>query len=135
MCAGCPGLGCARLVPAHCFRQRWARQLSLAVPCRRDILFFAAAGNDGDSRLNHPASDEFVISVGAIDPEGASADFSNFNSKVELAAPGVAVVSTISRASATRDDSGPGVAITVSRLRLSCCRRYARRLAACARRH
>jgi thermitase len=57
----------------------------------------AAAGNEaGDGNyLEYPASYPGVISVGAVGPDLRRAVFSNFNSWVTLAAPGVDVFSTI----------------------------------------
>ncbi|MFT5434503.1 MAG: serine protease [Myxococcota bacterium] len=54
----------------------------------------AAAGNDGNTRKSYPASYSSVMSVAAIDENGVIADFSQQNSDVEIAAPGVAVLST-----------------------------------------
>ncbi|MBN2506568.1 MAG: S8 family serine peptidase [Verrucomicrobia bacterium] len=62
---------------------------------RGGALLVAAAGNAGTSALNYPASYPSVISVAAIDPSQAWATFSQYNSQVELAAPGVAVLSTV----------------------------------------
>ncbi|PKN91210.1 MAG: peptidase S8 [Chloroflexi bacterium HGW-Chloroflexi-6] len=59
------------------------------------ILSIAAAGNDGVSTLSYPASYDSVVSVAAIDANKVVADFSQFNSQVELAAPGVGVLSTV----------------------------------------
>lgn len=59
------------------------------------ILSIAAAGNDGTSANNYPASYSSVVSVAAIDENKVRADFSQYNSQVELAAPGVHVLSTI----------------------------------------
>jgi len=59
------------------------------------ILHVAAAGNDGNTRLSYPASYSSVISVAAIDSSLTVADFSQQNSAVELAAPGVSVLSTV----------------------------------------
>ncbi len=59
------------------------------------ILSIAAAGNEGTSALSYPASYSSVVSVAAIDENKLVADFSQFNSQVELAAPGVAVLSTV----------------------------------------
>lgn len=59
------------------------------------ILSIAAAGNDGNNRMSYPASYNSVISVAAVDSNKALADFSQYNSQVELAAPGVAVLSTV----------------------------------------
>lgn len=59
------------------------------------ILSIAAAGNEGTSALSYPASYDSVMSVAAIDANKVVADFSQFNSQVEIAAPGVAVLSTV----------------------------------------
>jgi thermitase len=57
-------------------------------------LIVAAAGNDGDSTLNYPAAYAEVVSVAATDNRDQRASFSNANSDVEIAAPGVNVLST-----------------------------------------
>jgi thermitase len=57
-------------------------------------VIVAAAGNDGDSTLNYPAAYAEVVSVAATDNRDARASFSNANSDVEIAAPGVDVLST-----------------------------------------
>lgn len=59
------------------------------------ILSIAAAGNDGTTALSYPASYDSVVSVAAIDSNKAWATFSQYNSQVELAAPGVGVLSTV----------------------------------------
>jgi thermitase len=57
-------------------------------------LIIAAAGNDGDATLNYPAAYAEVVSVAATDNRDARASFSNANSDVEIAAPGVNILST-----------------------------------------
>ncbi|MFL5896356.1 MAG: S8 family serine peptidase [Thermoleophilaceae bacterium] len=57
-------------------------------------VLVAAAGNDGDSTLNYPAAYAEVVSVAATDNKDQRASFSNANSDVEIAAPGVNVLST-----------------------------------------
>jgi len=59
------------------------------------LLSVAAAGNDGNTRKSYPASYDSVISVAAVDADKQVADFSQQNDQVELAAPGVAVKSTV----------------------------------------
>jgi subtilisin family serine protease len=64
-----------------------------------DMLFVAAAGNDGASLDNdpvYPASYDAanVIAVAATDNTDHLASFSNFGSPVDLAAPGVDIMST-----------------------------------------
>jgi thermitase len=58
------------------------------------VLLVAAAGNDGDATLNYPAAYPEVVSVAATDNRDHRASFSNANSDVEIAAPGVNVEST-----------------------------------------
>jgi thermitase len=58
-------------------------------------LVVAAAGNDGDSTLEYPAAYPEAMSVAATDDRDAHADFSNTNADVEIAAPGVDVLSTV----------------------------------------
>jgi len=58
------------------------------------VLIIAAAGNDGDATLNYPAAYPEVVSVAATDNRDQRASFSNANSDVEIAAPGVNILST-----------------------------------------
>ena len=58
------------------------------------VLLIAAAGNDGNSKLNWPAAHRDVMSVGSIDQAGQRSSFSNCNSDVEIAAPGEDIWST-----------------------------------------
>ncbi|MEM1988244.1 MAG: S8 family peptidase [Candidatus Woesearchaeota archaeon] len=60
----------------------------------QNIYLVAAAGNNGNSVYNYPASCEGVISVAAIDKDKRRAYFSNYNDKVDIAAPGVDIYST-----------------------------------------
>ena len=65
-----------------------------------EIVFIAAAGNDGmnnDTNPQYPASyiSDAVISVAATDRNDALANFSNYGAtSVDIAAPGVGIVST-----------------------------------------
>lgn len=58
------------------------------------VLSVAAAGNSGTTSISYPAGYPSVISVAAVDSTGTLASFSQRNADVELAAPGVDVVST-----------------------------------------
>ena len=60
------------------------------------VLSVAAAGNGGNNQKSYPASYPSVISVAAIDSNKQVASFSQKNDQVELAAPGVSVLSTVS---------------------------------------
>jgi hypothetical protein len=59
------------------------------------VLLIAAAGNDGNTDHSYPASYDGVISVAAVDSSKNLAGFSQRNDKVDLAAPGVGVLSTV----------------------------------------
>lgn len=60
---------------------------------RGGSLIVAAAGNDGNTSLEYPAAYPGVVSVAATDDRGAHAPFSNVNEDVEIAAPGINVLS------------------------------------------
>ncbi|MFC3884559.1 S8 family peptidase [Bacillus songklensis] len=64
-----------------------------------NILVICAAGNEGDGNdstdeFDYPGSYNEVISVGAIDLERRSSNFSNSNNEVDLVAPGEKILST-----------------------------------------
>jgi hypothetical protein len=61
----------------------------------RGVLSVAAAGNDGSGSPHYPASYRSVLSVGAVDSSMTVASFSQRSNQVELAAPGVGVLSTV----------------------------------------
>lgn len=67
------------------------------------VLSVAAAGNDGNTRHSYPASYDSVVSVAAVDSALTVADFSQQTSQVELAAPGVAVRSTVTMGTGTEE--------------------------------
>jgi thermitase len=58
-------------------------------------LVVAAAGNEGDDTVAYPAGYPEAMSVAATDENDAHADFSNANPDVEIAAPGVDIISTV----------------------------------------
>ena len=64
-----------------------------------NIAVICAAGNDGDGsdetdEYGYPGAYNEVISVGAIDFERSSSDFSNSNREIDLVAPGEQILST-----------------------------------------
>ena len=59
-----------------------------------NVLPVAAAGNAGTTAVSYPAGYASVVSVAATDVNNAKASFSQYNSDVELAAPGVGVLYT-----------------------------------------
>lgn len=58
------------------------------------ILMVAASGNEGTSARSYPASFAGVVSVSAVDDEDVVAYFSTFGKAVDIAAPGVELLST-----------------------------------------
>jgi subtilisin family serine protease len=58
-------------------------------------LIVAAAGNDGRAHLGFPAGYDVVVSVAAVDVNNTIADFSNGGKGLDLAAPGVQVLSSV----------------------------------------
>jgi subtilisin family serine protease len=71
------------------------------------ILIIAAAGNDGAPVFNFPAAYEEVVSVAAVDSDEVVADFSTFNTDVEVAGPGVQVESTYPLSNSLAVAGGP----------------------------
>lgn len=60
----------------------------------KGVLVVAAAGNGGASEPFYPAAYSDVLSVGATDRNAQRAGFSNFGDWVDVAAPGLAVLTT-----------------------------------------
>lgn len=69
---------------------------ALQYAAERDVLLVASAGNDGacTSCVAYPARDKNVLAVSAVDQNDTLASFSSRGPQVDLAAPGVEVVST-----------------------------------------
>ena len=67
----------------------------------QDIMLMVAAGNSNSSSADYLGSRTDCMDVGATDQSGAGASFSNYGSWVDVAAPGVAIMST------TTDRSDP----------------------------
>jgi serine protease len=57
-------------------------------------LVVAAAGNDGSGSVSYPAAYSECLAVSALDPDETLANYSNYGSDIELAAPGTNVLST-----------------------------------------
>ena len=74
----------------------YSEPLRLAIERARvkDIIFIAAAGNNGASSANYPALYDLpnVVSVAAVDKKDQLASFSNRKDGVHIAAPGVGIV-------------------------------------------
>lgn len=61
---------------------------------RRGVIVVAAAGNDSTRALIRPCSYGFVICIGSLNPDGSLSHFSNYGSGVDIAAPGLSILST-----------------------------------------
>ncbi len=59
------------------------------------VLLVAAGGNTGGRPVLYPAAYDSVIAVTAIDQNGQKASFSPIDQKIEVAAPGVRINSTV----------------------------------------
>lgn len=68
---------------------------ALANHYNNGVLLIAAAGNDGNTAHSYPASYDSVVSVAAVDNQEHHADFSQATNQVEIAAPGEAILSTV----------------------------------------
>lgn len=60
----------------------------------KGVVLVAAAGNSGTSSPSYPAFYQNVIAVAATDQNDAKASFSNYGTWVDIAAPGVSILST-----------------------------------------
>jgi hypothetical protein len=60
----------------------------------RGVLVVAAAGNDSTDALIRPCVYTGLICVASHDPDGAISNFSNYGSGVDIAAPGMNILST-----------------------------------------
>ena len=65
-------------------------------------LIVAAAGNDSRPSLGYPAGYDSVVSVAAVDVNNTIASFSNTGQGLDLAAPGVLVLSSVPTAQAAQ---------------------------------
>jgi serine protease len=100
MSLGCNGAVCRSTTEENAFNSLYNTS---------GILSIAAAGNSGNTQLSYPASYASVVSVAAVDSAKTVATFSQQNSQVELAAPGVAVRSTVPMGTGTEESLSVGL--------------------------
>jgi hypothetical protein len=62
---------------------------------RKGVFIAAAAGNESSESYSYPASYEGVLSIAAVDRDNAWAYFSNTNDQVDLAGPGIDILSCV----------------------------------------
>ena len=88
--AGCKVINLSLGSPNYSTQANAAIQYALSKGC----IVVAAAGNSGNSVKMYPASYDGVISVGSINSELSKSDFSNYNNKIDVVAPGEDVLTT-----------------------------------------
>ncbi len=71
---------------------------AIAEAQKRGVIVVAAAGNDSTNALLRPCQYKGVICVAAHSPDGSLASFTNYGFGVDIAAPGVEILSTIPNA-------------------------------------
>ncbi|WP_027408454.1 S8 family peptidase [Anoxybacteroides tepidamans] len=60
----------------------------------RDVVLIAASGNDHSAQPSFPAAYPEVLSVGAVNPDGSQAEYSNYGDYLDVVAPGTNIAST-----------------------------------------
>jgi subtilisin family serine protease len=73
----------------------WSLQDAINYAYDKGASVFAASGNGGNTRTNYPAGCTNVIGVGATTNRDLRADFSTYNSSVDVCAPGMYIYSTM----------------------------------------
>ncbi|WP_411145872.1 S8 family peptidase [Streptomyces sp. x-80] len=64
---------------------------SIHYAIEKGVVVVAAMGNDSSSQKSYPVGCPGAIGVGSVDQNGEAADFNDFNSDVDLLAPGVKI--------------------------------------------
>ncbi len=72
-----------------------AQKDALDYAYNQGIVLVAAAGNDISNLKSYPAGLDNVVSVSAINSDNSPAWFTNYGSWVDIAAPGVSILSTL----------------------------------------
>ncbi|MBC2705351.1 S8 family serine peptidase [Desulfobacula sp.] len=82
----------------------------------QDVMVIVAAGNSGSSEPDYLGSRNDCLDVGATDKYGDPASWSNYGSWVDIAAPGVDILSTYT----VKTDPGTDYVTTMSGTSMSC---------------
>lgn len=72
-----------------------AEQQAIQAAGAAGVLFIAAAGNNGPGPVQYPAAFPEVVAVAATDQSDARASFSAVGVELDVAAPGVGILSTV----------------------------------------
>ncbi len=70
------------------------------------VFLVASAGNSNSSSVHYPAGYQRMMSVAATDSQDQKASFSSYGSWVDVAAPGVGILSTVPPSGGLGDPSG-----------------------------
>jgi thermitase len=73
----------------------WALKHAVDYAWDHDVVVVAAAGNEDTAAPSYPAAYGHVISVSATTLQNRKARFSNYGSTIDVAAPGVKILSTV----------------------------------------
>jgi subtilisin family serine protease len=76
---------------------------AVAYAVSKGCILVAAAGNDSNGSYSYPASCDGVVSVASVNNCLVRSSFSNYNSLVDVAAPGEYVLTTVKTSSASYD--------------------------------
>ncbi len=81
---------------------------TMAAAWNQGCVLVGAAGNENSSGPSYPAAYQYVLGVAATDQADGRASFSNYGNYIDLAAPGVGIITTDALASnAYTDLTGP----------------------------
>lgn len=75
-------------------RFSFVEQSATSYAAAKGCIVVASAGNDGTIAYSYPASYPGVISVASIDESSSRSYFSNYNNKIDVAAPGENILTT-----------------------------------------
>ena len=77
------------------FKSQFEQQTIDYATFNHDALIVAAAGNDGLEISHYPSSYDNVISVGSTTSSDSKSSFSNYNTTVDVCAPGTNILATL----------------------------------------
>lgn len=65
---------------------------AINVAKENNVILVSAVGNDGDPQVSYPARHHDVVAVSSVDAKSRVSTFSNYGDEVDIAAPGVGVI-------------------------------------------